>query len=116
MVQLGIRDDDAFDRDMANTGWNRAREAIQLLMDVRRRVQEEPALSIDTYCRGGLAPPKGFRGSVPAGPADWTPAVPLRKASTCSRAEENDVHVNSRRARLHGPLVPAQATGLRRRQ
>jgi hypothetical protein len=35
VVQLGVRDDDAFDGHMANAWWNRAWKAVQLFMDIR---------------------------------------------------------------------------------
>ena len=35
VVQLGVRDDDAFDRHMANARWNGTRKAVQLFMDIR---------------------------------------------------------------------------------
>jgi hypothetical protein len=34
VVQLRVRDDDAFDRHMANAWWNGTRKAVQLFMDI----------------------------------------------------------------------------------
>jgi hypothetical protein len=87
VIQLGVGDDDALDWYVPNPRWNRARQAVKLLMDVGRRVQKEPALSIYTHRRGGLAATDRLVRGVPSHSADRTPAVPLRETTSCRGAQ-----------------------------
>ena len=101
MVELGIGQHDAVDRDVADAGRDPVVQPAQLLSDVRRGVAEEPAAAVRADCQRRLR--SGMRcGRVGAGePAARTPAVPLRKTTTGGAAKENDVHAGGEKmARL----------------
>jgi hypothetical protein len=89
MVQFGVSSDNPLDWYMTNSLRLHSRQAGKLSPNIRRGVEQEPALSISTDGHGGLAAMKRAARISTGHTAAWAPAVPLREPAT-SRSSEKD--------------------------
>jgi hypothetical protein len=92
VIQLGVGQDNAFDRHMADARGGRTREPPELVPDIGRGVEQEPPVAVRTDRGRRLAARHGARRIAPRDPAGRAPAVPLGKATAGRCTEENDLH------------------------
>ena len=94
MIQIGVRQQHALNRRMAgffNRGMER-RETFDLRANVRRCVQEKPALVIGADRHRGLCPGPNAPGGRAGLAADGAIAIPLRHAAAGGGAEQVYLH------------------------
>ena len=72
---------------------------LQLVADIGRGVQQEPAAAVGADGGGRLGAGYGGGGIAACGAAGRAPAVPLGKAAAGGAAEQDDVHAEKRRGR-----------------
>ena len=105
VVQLGVGQDDALDRHVAHARGRGRGQPAELVADIGRGVEQEPALAVRADGGGGLAARHGALGIGARDTTGGAPAVPLGEAPAGGGTEQNDVHGLGKR--LRGPLSRA---------
>ncbi len=100
MVQIPVRQGDGGYRRVAGGPRVQTREALDLPVDVGRRVHEQPAVALRRNGDGVLRSRHHARVPRPREHAVVASTVPLRKAPSGSRAEDSGAHRNDPNARV----------------
>ena len=111
MIGLRVGEHDSFDRDLTNVPSCAGRwQKRELLADVGRCVQNEPAAPVAADRRRRMPARPCRRRIHPRKVTPWTPAVPLGEAAAGSASEQEEMHANVRSASVD---AAANASGAR---
>src|SRR3954470_8744939 len=102
MVQVAVAEEDPGDRRMARPAWPQPGEALDLLPDLRRSVQQEPVLAVVGNGHALLRAGGAAQGSFTKAAAVRAAAVPLGKAAAGGRPQDPEPHRESRLAGSFG--------------
>src|SRR5262245_15475435 len=93
---------------MARTAWMQSGEPFDLLADLRRGIEENPALAV--RADGDRLLRSRRRANAPGANAAavWTATVPLRKPAACRRPQHADAH-ESALPKISPQQAPARA-------
>src|SRR6266508_6184056 len=93
MVEIAVREHDAFDGGVTWAARVQRRKALDLRTDLRGGVDQEPAPAVGAHRHRLLGARRRPDGPVPHARAVRTAAVPLREPAAGSGAEDPDEHV-----------------------